>query len=454
MTVKTNFEIFYKKLLSGPDNPDDEFIVSGNSYKSIYGLACGIVNIAQKFNTGTLCLCTENKALIAAALLSSLGGGPLVLLPHSFNKTILAEMKDSENFDFVLSDMPEIKQSGFKVLTPDEIEEAKSGENYFSKRLDPDSVFLKLFTGGSTGKPKIWQKTPRNIFSEALYHSSAFNVTEKDIFISTVPPQHIYGLLHSVIVPFISSAKTTAGIFSFPQEIISSIKKYSATVLVSVPIHYRILKGNTFSFPSLRLAISSAGTLDINDAKYFFNETGIKVAEIFGSTETGGIAIRHNSGEEMQWAPFDNIEWKIQDSRLCVRSEFTSPDLPKDKDGFFATEDRIESADNSTFAHLGRSDGIVKVAGKRVDLREIENKLKRIPGVADVIAIALPASGGRENEIAAIVEGTIDLPGLKQSAKEILEPFALPRRIKIVDKMPILSTGKYDRQKIESILKS
>ena len=49
----------------------------------------------------------------------------------------------------------------------------------------------------------------------------------------------------------------------------------------------------------------------------------------------------------------------------------------KDADGYYITEDRVEKTGNNCFMHLGRADGIIKVAGKRVDLREIENKVKQ-----------------------------------------------------------------------------
>ncbi len=448
--IENNFISLYEKLLISPDNADKEFIIAGKTYKEVYDLASGIAELCRKTNVNTLCLCTENKAVIIASLLASINCGPSVLLPHSFDKRTIREMKSAAGFDLVLSDKPEEMPLQLEVVTPDQV--GLKGKP-LSQLRDPDSVFLKLFTGGSTGKSKIWQKTPRNIFSEALYHSKAFKVLEKDIFISTVPPQHIYGLLYSVIVPFISSAKVIGQTCAFPQEIISSIKVNSGTILVSIPVHYRVLKSSSLNFPSLRLALSSAGSLEYADAEYFFKETGIAIAEIFGSTETGGIAIRYNSGQEKALMPFKNIDWKIQDGKLSVQSDFISPELPRDAEGYYITEDRVENAGENNFMHLGRADGIVKVAGKRVDLKEVENKLKQIIGVADAVVIALPVSGGRKNVIAAIIEGCLDHKTVKKRAKELLEPYALPRKIKILEKLPVTAAGKYDRQKIMSFFK-
>jgi acyl-coenzyme A synthetase/AMP-(fatty) acid ligase len=450
MTDK-NFLDIYKRLAAEPMYPDREFILSGQTYSKIYQMAAGIKKFFQKERKDFICLYTEKKSLITAALLASMNGGPSLLLPHSYNARVIQEMQVATAFNTVFTDKPEEIPPGLKIITPDNITETNSSPSILR---DPDSIFLKLFTGGTTGKPKIWNKTPRNMLSEALYHSKAFNITKDDIFLSTVPPQHIYGLLYSILVPFVSSAKIIEQVYTFPREIISSIKKYSANIMISIPMHYRAFRQNKLNFPSLKLALSSGGNLDLPDALYFYTQAGVEVAEIFGSTETGGIAVRYNSGKEIPWRPFDNIDWKIEDERLAVRSEFISPDMPGEKNGFYVTEDRVEKSGETGFLHLGRLDGIIKIAGKRVDLREIENKLKQIAGIEDVIVISIPAAGARKNEIAALIKGSIDRDSVKKSAEKMLEPYSVPRKIKIINEMPLLSTGKYDRQKIEEILKS
>ena len=451
---KKSFKEYYEGLLSLADS-DNEFIISGSTYKDVFKTACGLLNYCRNNNIRTLCLCTDDKACIVASLLASVFGGPLIILPHSFNQNIVDEIQKSLRFDAVLTDSQNKIHGQFKTFFSENIEK-KSGPRVLSvdKLRDPDSVFLKLFTGGSTGRPKVWNKSPRNMFAEALYHSHSFKISGDDVFVSTVPPQHIYGLLYSVLIPFVSSAKVSRDIHVFPREIISAVNRFCASVLISVPVHYRALSGADFSFDKLKLAVSSGGKIDNVDAECFFDKTGIAVSEIFGSTETGGIAVRKNSGVESPWKPLDIIKWKTDDDgRLCVRSEFISSGMRTDEGGFFATEDRVEKTEGG-FRHLGRADGVVKVAGKRVDLKDIESRLKALPGVRDAFVVSIPAAGGRQNEIAALIEGEIDIKSVRNSAKDILEPQAMPRKIKIVEKIPVLATGKYDREKILSIIKT
>jgi acyl-coenzyme A synthetase/AMP-(fatty) acid ligase len=219
-------------------------------------------------------------------------------------------------------------------------------------------------------------------------------------------------------------------------------------------MHYRVLKGSSFRFSSLRRSFSSGGSLDDTDAEYFFRKTGVEVTEVMGSTETGGIAYRLNSGAGGKWNPFDNVEWKISEERLLVNSEFISKELLRDDESFFTTGDRASYDGEKSFKLLGRADGVVKVAGKRVDLSSVQKKIKQISGVEDAVVISLPSPQGRENIIAAIVEGNAGYSEIKKSLSKSLEHYEVPRRIKIIDKIPRTPAGKYDRLKITEILKS
>ena len=148
---------------------------------------------------------------------------------------------------------------------------------------------------------------------------------------------------------------------------------------------------------SLRLAFSSAAPLDGEDAAFFREQTGLAINEIYGSTETGGMAIRSYGENHGSWEPFACIDWKILSDHLCVRSAFISPDLPRDAEGFFMTADRAAEAGEARFMLRGRADHVVKIAGKRVDLEEIREKIRRIPGVTDAYVTAVPLKRARQD---------------------------------------------------------
>ncbi|HSA14219.1 MAG TPA: long-chain fatty acid--CoA ligase [Spirochaetota bacterium] len=424
----------------------DSFVEGKESYREILCMAAGMVArfSSEQASAVKVCICTDDKSVMAAAIVASLAGGPDLVLPYSFSEQVLVETREHTGYTAVISENG-LEIDGVEILNPADF----SGDPAsLSMVRGLDSEFLCLFTGGSTGKPKAWGKTVRNVFAEAMYLAKKYSFSSGDKILATVPPYHIYGFLFSVLVPLVSGAVVIERVCTFPREIINAIEQDCPTILVSVPVHYRILKGFEFSGNLLRAAFSSSGPLAPEDGAYFSEMTGVPIFEVYGSTETGGIATRCRYRGETSLRVFDNIDWKITDERLCVRSEFISPALPVDKRGYFTTGDRVEKDGRTSFKLLGRADGIVKIGGKRIDLGEIQEKITGIEGVTDCVIVPLESRNGKEADLAALVEGAVDESVVRDRIKDMVEPYALPRRIKVVHKIPRVLTGKYDRKKI------
>ena len=425
-----------------------EFIYSGATFGDIYALAAGLKKtLLRRGPEKCVCLCTENKAVIAASILASLSGACKLVLPYAFSAHALMEMYEAVGFDAAIADHPE-DLPGVEIITP---LAGRQDDIAPETMRDPDKPFLSLFTGGSTGKPKVWSKTPRNLLAEAFYLRDKYDITSRDLLASSVPPHHIYGLLFSVLLPLLAHARVLPEVFAFPQEIISTVNRQKVTVLISVPVHYRSLKVENLSLPSLRMAFSSSGVLNRADAAFFLKKTGLGITEIYGSTETGGIASRNMTENTESWLAADVVSWRLSGKRLAVKSDFVSGEMERDMDGFCVTGDEVQPDKNNRFMLLGRADGIVKVAGKRVDLLEVQNKIQTLPLVRDVVVIGLPAEKGRENIIAALVACDLTESQLRKMMLEKLEPYAMPRRIKIVPHITRTATGKTDFRRVEKI---
>jgi len=87
-------------------------------------------------------------------------------------------------------------------------------------------------------------------------------------------------------------------------------------------------------------------------------------------------------------------------------------------------------------------------------LAQIRQVIADIAGVEDAYVLAMPVKSGRENEIFAVVAGRIEADRIMQKTKIALPPYAVPRRIKVVDQIPLSATGKYNRDAIEKIIDS
>ncbi len=424
---------------------EDTFFAPGVPLAEVYGMAAWLrTELPAKDACKPVCLAADDRAVIAAAMLAALAGGPVFIMPYAFSGAALAGLAEATGATMAICDVARDLPAGMKSIKPERKTPSVPLHNY---QAVPEQELIRLFTGGSTGTPQIWSKTGVNIFGESLFLAEHFRVSAADRIVATISPYHIYGLLYSITLPLVSGAMVQPTTPSYPEEIVSILRDWQASILISVPAHYRALRGKPVQTPSLRLAFSSAGPLEESDNRDFCDNNNVEIVEIYGSTETGGIALRSRYRGEEGFTPYPTTTWH-GDGQLLVRSPYLSPELPVDDDGFFTTSDRVEMDGRGAFVLKGRADSITKVAGNRVDLEEISAFLKNCSGVRDCLVLALEEGGGRQNRIVAMVEGDVAGEELKQLLAQRFEPYALPRLIKTVGMMPVKENGKYDRQEI------
>lgn len=438
------------RLVAGPAFPDKCYFRSGPTYADPYDRAAHILD--RLGTEKVVCLCTHDKAVVTAAILSALAGGPRVILPYALTPRVLEEIQSLTGYQYAVTDEAGQLPVGVRAFIPRAGEIAWPPPGPVSP-IDLDSPWIQLFTGGSTGTPVSWLKTVRNLLAETVRIVETYQITSDDCLVSTVSPLHIYGLLYDILAALVSSASVIPQTPSFPAEIENGILDNRATVLVSVPAHYRALKEHPGAVFPLRLAFSSAGVLAGEDAAAFSARHNIGITEVYGSTETGGVASRVRFAGEHDFSPFASVDIKVVEENLWVRSCYLSPGLPLDSDGYFQIGDRAALTTQGRFTLMGRSDTVVKVGGKRVDLEAVREILLRHEQVAEALVTALPAGRAREHMIVAVVEGELESGDLASLVTRCLEPYARPRRIKVVGKIPVTAAGKHDRRMIEAYFK-
>ena len=441
-------------------DPAGDFILGGASRARIVAMAAALT----PKKAASYCLASTDRELIAAAVLARLMGGPPLILPPSLATRDLDQLARSLPGLVLLTAAETITGQG-AALQPNHHPGAPGQQGDESRGQHAGTVpgfhinhdclqreLVRIFTGGSTGLPRIWPKTGMNLLGEALFLCQHFQITPADRILATVPPYHIYGLLFSVLVPLVSGATVLPQQPAFPEEIRTATREHKATILVSVPPHYQAIASKPLAAPCLRLAFSSAGPLGEAENQDFTRHNQVPVIEVFGSTETGGIGSRNRFAGEEGFTPFAPVAWREKDGLLLVRSPFLSPELPVDQDGWFRTSDRVRSLGKGVFLPLGRADSIAKVGGKRVDLEEIRTTIRDLAEVRDCVVLSLPDAGGRGERIAALIAGNTDPASLKAQLAGRLPPHAMPRIIRVVANLPTQANGKIDRQAILDIL--
>jgi acyl-coenzyme A synthetase/AMP-(fatty) acid ligase len=274
----------------------------------------------------------------------------------------------------------------------------------------PDDVpRLLLCTSGTTGARKGIPKTLAQLSDEVDQLEGCWGdrVAERRVFAS-VSHHHLYGLLFRLLWPLSAGRAFVAETYLHADELVPRLRRAGRAVLVSSPAHLRRLQ----HAPDLRRlgagcqpVFSSGGPLDEATAAGLLEALGEPPIEVFGATETGGVAWRQQwpGPARLAWTPFPKVRVEIRpdDGLLAVRSPLVSGVAAETP---FTMGDRAEPLSDGRFRLLGRADRIVKVGEERVSLPEMEAQLRAHPSVADAALVLVPR--GPEARIAAAVVPT------------------------------------------------
>ncbi len=411
---------------------------------SLWPLAAGIRAAAA--GEDAIVVVGHDRRTVAAALLSALLGGPRAIFPHAATPDVLAEIGAATGARRLLG--AATAPAGFAVLAPTSGAIATL-EGPSRAAAEP---LVALATGGTTGKSRLFWKSAENLLGEGALQVRLLAVTSRDVVLACVPPNHIYGLLFSVIVPLLSGARVVAPGAPFPEDVAAAVVEESATILVAVPPHYRALGATRIEGHALRAALSSAGPLDAADAACFRDATGVAITEIYGSTETGGIATRSQAAGRLEWRALDGVALAVIEGRLWVRSAFVSAEL-RDPSGGLLTADRVTpGATSSAFELRGRLDGVVKVGGVRVELGDVRTALLELPGITDAYVTAREVEGARSQEIVALFVGPMSPIEVRRGLASRLQAVAVPRVLLRTPRIPTSASGKVERAEVLELL--
>ncbi len=103
--------------------------------------------------------------------------------------------------------------------------------------------------------------------------------------------------------------------------------------------------------------------------------------------------------------------------------------------------------------YLGRIDHQVKINGFRVELGEIEARLREATGADEVVALGWPKSESSALAVTAFIgDETADVDAARARLAEHLPDYMVPRRIHLLPELPLNANGKFDRKALVQIL--
>ena len=331
--------------------------------------------------------------------------------------------------------------------------------------FDPRSVHIDLYTSGSTGEPKCVRKTLAQFETEVAAQEALWGATIGEAaVVATSPHQHIYGLLFRLFWPLSAGRLFDSVTCAQPDTLVERLAllgKSRACVLVSSPAQLSRLPELiplASLRPAPRIIFSSGGPLPPAAAAEFHRQLGAAPAEIYGSTETGGIAWRRQEGGATSdvWTPLPGISvTAAEDGALSLCSPFLADP------GAWRMDDAIETLAGGRFRLRGRLDRTVKIEDKRLSLADLEARLQEHPWVSAAAAVGLT---GRRQSVAAVAvlnaQGREQLAArgraalaqdLRRHLAAHFEKVLLPRRWRFPERLPFDQRGKLSQAALSAL---
>lgn len=361
---------------------------------------------------------------------------------YRFLVGVMAALQKGANVLFPPNGLPATlaKMSGQRL----NVEVGQTAKAEF-RTLDPEECLMDFYTSGSTGESKCIRKKLRQIENEVhVLNETWGGIARGTLVLSTVSHQHIYGMLFKSFWPLCAGHMFQDQTFEYWENLFEHITPNS--MIISSPAHLsRFPPVDCPSSP--KMVFSSGGPLSLEAASKGNEILGQTPMEIFGSTETGGVAYRQQTRPAVPWQPFDILDLRTDaQGVLSIRSPYL------EDDGWYEMSDKITFDENGYFHLQGRVDRIVKVEGKRVSLPEVEAVLQHSPWVAEAcclitnderkslsaVLVLSPKGVEKHQEVGDFRMGRL----LRQAIADHLEQAARPRRWRFVEKIPVNSQGK------------
>lgn len=311
-----------------------------------------------------------------------------------------------------------------------------------------DQMVAIVFTSGSTGQAKANMKYWGTLFkgTELLADRFGFGLNGPCSVVSTVVPQHMFGLETSILLPMLSNTCIHAEKPFYPADICHILSEIqSPGVLVTTPVHLKTCVNSGIEWPEFEFVLSATAPLSSQLATSVKEIMGVEVKEIFGCTEAGSFASR-STGNDISWKLYDSFSLSQEGGLTLLHAPHLAEHI--------VLSDQIDKLDDGLFNVLGRSADMMKIAGKRASLADLNFKLNSIEAVHDGIFFVPENVSGHEQITrlsAFIVAPNNTESDVLAVLSEMIDSVFLPRPLIKVDQLPYNEIGKLPRSALEDL---
>ncbi|MFJ2933091.1 amino acid adenylation domain-containing protein [Streptomyces sp. NPDC087219] len=358
----------------------------------------------------------------------------------------------------------------------------------------PDDIAYIIFTSGSTGSPKGVPVLHRNLCAYLSVMAGRYGIGA-DSRMSAAFDLTFDGSVHDLFVAWAAGATLvvpSAAQLLSPVATVNNLRLthwFSVPSLISFAERLGTLKPN--SMPTLRWSVFGGEALPLTAARAWRTAAPRSAIEVlYGPTElTISCTAYQLPDDPAAWPTTPNgtapighchpgLEHRILDEdglpadtgELLVRGaqRFPGyldpthdagrfhPPAPGDGDAadhtdkvtadhWYRTGDRVTVRDG-VLVHLGRTDHQIKVRGHRIEPGEIEAVLRELDGVREAYVLAVPDAHGSPELHAVVTGGACDPEKLFAELTDRLPPYMRPRRISVLESLPLNANGKIDHR--------
>jgi long-chain acyl-CoA synthetase len=369
----------------------------------------------------------------------------------------------------------------------DEAASAEPLEEYAARRPGDDAVIL--YTSGTTGAPKGAILTQNNLVLNATVN--AYELCRSgpdDVFLGALPLFHSFG--QTVVMN--SAFRTGSAVLLLPRfegrAALEATIEGGVTIFAGVPTMYIALLEAAKTEPrrpALRYAVSGGASMPLAVLEAFEREFQVPIYEGYGLSETSPVASFNQEcfgrkpgtvgrgiwGVELAIANPD-VEERIEllaDGELgeivirghAVFKEYLNkPEATRAAivDGWFRSGDLGTRDADGFITIVDRKKDMILRGGYNVYPREVEEVLMRHPRVRQVAVIGLPDELHGEEVVAVVVDDApsqpFDAAGLIEWSQQHLAKYKYPRRIEVIDAMPLGPSGKVLKRELRERFRS
>jgi len=344
----------------------------------------------------------------------------------------------------------------------------------------PAGAALLKLTSGSTGTPRALAHSARQLAADTVQIMRTMRVRAGDVTLAAIPLTHSYGIGSCLVPLLLAGTPLVLPSATLPAALAAALAGASVAHFPAVPAMIRAL-GTLPGLPrlsGLRVCLSAGAPLAPRDAAAFHAATGVKVHVFYGCSECGGITYdRTESPVHLEGAvgsAMDRVAVEVVDEagaalpsgtegRVRVRSRAVAlAAVPGSEDprvlspGVFLTSDLGVLDEHGTLSLTGRVAELLNVAGRKVHPAEVRAALEAIAGVRAAHVLGLPDP--RRGELIAALVAVDPAAGLTPAqitaaCRARLAAHKVPRRVVLVDELPLTSRGKLDREHVLTLLR-